>query len=131
MKDTLAAGVEVTNSITIDKDRTIDFMGEALRVYATPKLVEDFEITCRNLLLEHLDDGEDSVGTRVAIDHSGAAMVGADVSVSAKIAAVEGRLVTFEVLATEGEEVIGKGKHLRFVVEKAKLEARLKAKAAG
>ena len=40
-------------------------MGEKARVYATPMLVRDIEIACRELLLEHLDAGEDSVGTRV------------------------------------------------------------------
>ena len=50
MKDTLKPGLTATRRITIDKPRTIDFLGENLRVYATPELVRDFEIgraSCR------------------------------------------------------------------------------------
>jgi predicted thioesterase len=35
----------------VDRERTIDFMGEKARVYATPMLVRDIEVACRNLLL--------------------------------------------------------------------------------
>ena len=51
-------------------------MGEKARVYATPMLVRDIEIACRDLLLEHLDAGEDSVGTRVELDHLAATLMG-------------------------------------------------------
>ena len=71
MKPTLTAGLESTVKFDVSREQTIDFMGEEARVYATPMLVRDIEIACRNLLLEHLDPGEDSVGTRVAIDHIG------------------------------------------------------------
>ena len=64
MKASLAAGVTSTVELTVDRERTIDFMGEKARVYATPMLVRDIEVACRELLLAHLDPGEDSVGTR-------------------------------------------------------------------
>ena len=77
MKPTLQPGLEAQARFDVDRERTIDFMGEAARVYATPMLVRDIEMTCRNLLLAHLDAGEDSVGTRVEIDHIGATLLGA------------------------------------------------------
>jgi len=130
MKPTLTEGIQDSRKITIDKDRTIDFMGEALRVYATPELVRDIEHTCRDLLLEHLEAGEDSVGTRVEIDHTGATLLGMTVTISATISSIEGRLVTFEVVAEDDVEPVAKCRHTRFVVETAKLEQRLQAKAA-
>jgi fluoroacetyl-CoA thioesterase len=130
MKDSLQAGVNASRKIDIDAGRTIDFMGEALRVYATPELVRDIEHTCRDLLLEHLDEGEDSVGTRVVIDHTGATLVNMSVTISATIKSVEGRLITFEVTAEDDVEPVAKCTHTRFVVETSKLEERLKAKAA-
>ena len=129
MKDSLKAGVQSRRQISIDKERTIDFMGDALRVYATPKLVQDIEICCRDLLLEHLDAGEDSVGTRVEIDHMGAALLNMTVNISTTIKSVEGRLITFEVTAEDDIEQVAKCTHVRFVVEMSKLEQRLKAKA--
>jgi predicted thioesterase len=130
MKDSLKEGVTSSRKIDIDEGRTIDFMGEALCVYATPELVRDIEHTCRDLLLEHLDAGEDSVGTRVVIDHTGATLLNMAVTVTASITSVDGRLITFEVTAEDNIEPVAKCTHTRFVVETSKLEQRLKAKAA-
>jgi len=129
MKNSLSADLATTRSIEVDKPRTIDFMGEELRVYATPELVRDIEVTCREMLLEHLDDEEDSVGTRVEIDHTGATLLGMNVTISATISAVEGRAVSFEVTASDDLEQVATAKHSRFIVHKGKLGERLKAKA--
>jgi predicted thioesterase len=129
MKDTLVAGIGTARTVEVDGPRTIDFMGEDLRVYATPELVRDIEMTCRELLLAHLEEGEDSVGTRVEVDHTGATMMGMSVEISATLAALDGRLVTFEVTAHDGVEQVAKGRHTRFVVDVEKLRGRLRAKA--
>jgi predicted thioesterase len=130
MKPSLITGIEATAAITIDGERTIDFMGEAARVYATPMLVRDIEIACRNLLLQHLDAGEDSVGTRVEIDHLGATLLGMSVSIAVKLVELNGRAAVFEVQGKDAVEPIVRGKHSRFIVDVAKTGQRLAAKAA-
>jgi fluoroacetyl-CoA thioesterase len=130
VKPTLAPGAAHKRSVTIDRARTIDFMGEELRVYATPELVRDIEVTCRELLLQHIDAGEDSVGTHVDVHHTGATLLGMPVEVTATIAEVKGRLVTFEVTAKDSVEQVAHGRHTRFVVDVAKTAERLAAKAA-
>ena len=129
MKPTLAAGVAATRTLAVDRERTIDFMGEQARVYATPMLVRDIEVACRELLLEHLDAGADSVGTRVEIDHIGATLLGMTVTLTVKVASVDGRAVVFEVEGRDDVEPIVRGKHARFVVDVAKTAQRLAAKA--
>ncbi|OFZ72247.1 MAG: LysR family transcriptional regulator [Betaproteobacteria bacterium RBG_16_64_9] len=130
MKSTLQPGLNATRRITIDKPRTVDFLGEALRVYATPELVRDFETACREFLLGFADAGEDSVGTGISITHSGATLLGMQVEILLSVARVEGRLVTFELLAKDGAEEISRGSHSRFVVDVEKLRSRVAAKAA-
>ena len=130
MKDTLKPGLTATRSITIDKPRTIDFLGEALRVYATPELVRDFEIACREFLLAHCDPGEDSVGTDVSIKHLAPTLLGMKVEVAVTVTLVEGRRVVFEISAKDDVEQICTGTHGRFVVDVNKTFQRLKAKAA-
>lgn len=130
MKESLKAGLTATRRITIDKPRTIDFLGESLRVYATPELVRDFEIACREFLLEFCDAGEDSVGTGISISHSGATLLGMNVDVTVTVAAVEGRKVTFNLVAHDGSEEISRGEHGRFVIQVEKLRAKVAAKAA-
>ncbi len=130
MKSSLQAGVSATERIAIDRERTIDFMGEKARVYATPSLVRDIEVTCRNLLLQHLDAGEDSVGTRVELDHMAATLMGQTVELTVTIAELKGRAVSFEISGKDEVEPICRGRHSRFVVDVATTETRLAAKAA-
>ena len=107
MKPTLQAGLAGTRAFHVGRDSTIGFMGEDARVYATPMLVRDIEIACRDLLLEHLDSGEDSVGTRVEIDHLAPSLEGADVSIEVKLGELNGRAAVFEVNAFEEGKPIG------------------------
>lgn len=130
MKESLKPGIALTNRVEIDAPRTIDFMGDELRVYATPELVRDVESTCRDLILQHSDDNEDSVGTQVTIAHTGATPLGAWVEITATVAAVEGRSVTFDVTARDPIEDVCKGKHSRFVVDVDMLRGRLADKKA-
>ncbi len=115
-------GRQVSRTLTVDLDRTIDFMGPDLRVYATPKMVSDVEMVCRDMLLSMIDAGQDSVGMRVVIDHLGPAMLGDQVKIEAAIQSVDGRKVLC------GERKIGAMQHLRAIVSVADLKARLQKK---
>jgi predicted thioesterase len=130
MKTTLAPGLSSTRVFAIDRERTIDFMGESARVYATPMLVRDIEVSCREFLLGHLDAGEDSVGTRVEIDHLAPTLLGMTVRIEVKVAELKGRAVTFEITGSDGLDTICRGKHSRFIVDVKQTEQRLAAKAA-
>jgi fluoroacetyl-CoA thioesterase len=130
MKPGLEVGLSRTRRVEMDTARTIGFMGEAMRVYATPSMVQDIERTCRDFLGEYLDDTENSVGARVEIDHLGPTLKDMWVDVSARVAAVEGRRVVFEVEVRDEIDLVGRCKHVRFVVDLAKQRERLEAKAA-
>jgi fluoroacetyl-CoA thioesterase len=130
MKASLQPGVRHTSKYEVTRDRTIDFMGEKARVYATPMLVRDMEIACRELLLPHLDAGEDSVGTRVELDHLGATLMGMPVELNIELAEVKGRAVTFKVEGRDSVEAICRATHQRFIVDVAVTEKRLASKAA-
>jgi len=129
MKASLAPGVTSTVGLNVDRERTIGFMGEKARVYATPMLVRDIELASRELLLTHLDAGEDSVGTRIELDHLAATLLGMKVEITITVTAVNGRAVTFEVSGRDSVDAICRGKHGRFVVDVKKTEERLAAKA--
>jgi predicted thioesterase len=105
-------------------------MGKEGMVYATPRMVSDVEYTCRDFLLGHLDAGEDSVGTHVSIDHLAATPMGLEVQVRIEVVEVDRRKVTFAFSVEDPVEEVGKGIHVRFVVETAKTRERLAAKRA-
>jgi predicted thioesterase len=130
MKANLQPGVTRVRRVEVDRARTIGFMGEEARTYATPSMILDIEHTCRELIIEHADAGEDSVGMEVCVKHLAPTLLGMTAEVTVKVTAVEGRKVQFEVAVRDEFDAVGAGTHTRFVVDKAKTLERLKAKAA-
>ena len=123
-------GTEYTKTLQVDRDRTIAFMGEDLRVYATPSMVADVEYACRDLLVQFHDGGEDSVGARVEIDHLGPTLLGQTVTVKARVIDIALPRVNFEIEVKDELDTVGRSKHTRFVVDMAKQGERLAKKAA-
>lgn len=117
MKDTLAAGLTRTETVSVDRERTIGFLGENMRVYSTPSMVHDMEYVCFRLLAEHLDEGESSVGIHVAMDHVGATPLGEDVRVIVEIDKVDGRKIYFRAEIRDAVETVGRGQHTRFIID--------------
>ncbi|MDH4095885.1 MAG: LysR family transcriptional regulator [Betaproteobacteria bacterium] len=130
MKPSLAPGAAGRKVLTVDHGRCIAFMGPENAVYATPHMVSDVEYAIRDFLLRHLDPGEDSVGTRVVIDHLAATPVGMKVTLEFRVAAVEGRNVRCAFTVRDEVEECGRGEHVRFVVDVAKTAERLARKRA-
>lgn len=130
MKPGLTSGMSHTQRYTVDEESTIGFMGEGLRVYATPFMVRDIERACRDFLGHYLSAEENSVGARMEIDHLGPTLKGMWVDVTANVTGVEGRRVSFDVEVKDALDLVGKAKHVRFVVDLAKQKERLEAKAA-
>ena len=128
MRSTLQTGISRRERITIDGDRTIGFLGEALRLYSTPSMVRDVENTCLRLVREHLDDGESTVGIHVAIDHLAATFLGQWVDVEVTVSQVEGRKVTLLATVHDKVEQVARGQHVRFVIDVARHEKRLREK---
>jgi fluoroacetyl-CoA thioesterase len=130
MSEPLQAGLTLTRRIDVDRDRTISFMGDDCRVYATPRMLYDIEMACRDLLLQHIEPGKDSVGTRVELDHVGATLMGMWAEITVTLSAVDGNAVAFDFTVKDAVEPVARGKHNRFIVGIEKTAQRLKAKRA-
>ena len=130
MKPSLKAGLAHSKSVQVDETRCIGFMGKEGAVYATPRMVSDVEYACRDFLLAHLDPGEDSVGAHVSIDHLAPTPMGLAATIELTVAEVDRRKVVFTFSVRDPLEEVGRGRHVRFVVETAKTRERLAAKRA-
>jgi predicted thioesterase len=130
MKTEPQVGAGTSAKIHIDEGRTIDFLGEELRVYATPSFIADIELTCLEFLQTFCEDSESSVGIAVNIAHTGATPLGMDVEIKVTVSEVDGRRVMFDIAASDGIDDIGTGSHGRFVVDVEKLKQRVAAKVA-
>ena len=130
MKPTLAPGLRRVERIEIDRPRTIGFLGEEMRVYSTPSMVRDVEYTSLKLLQEHLEEGESSVGIRIAVDHLGPTPLGRWVEIQLEVTKVEGRKATIAAEIRDAVEMVGRAEHVRFVIDVKRHAERLKTKAA-
>jgi fluoroacetyl-CoA thioesterase len=139
MKTTLTSGLTHRFSYVVPENKTVphlypeatDFQ-DMPKVFATGFMVGLMEWACIQLMQPHLDPGEGSLGVHIDVSHAAATPPGLTVTVDATCTAVNGKRVSFEVKAHDGVDLIGEGRHERFVVVWDKFKARVaqKAKAA-
>ena len=127
----LERGFDVTREITAAALAERDNPGGAAlpEVWSTPDMIGKMEIVAAALVEARLEPGQMTVGFRNEVSHLAATPVGARVRVQATLAAVDGRKLTFAVVAFDEKEKVGEGTHVRFIVDQAKFAARLKEKA--
>ena len=130
MNARVAPGLAGEKTLVVDESRCIAFMGPENAVYATPMMVSDVEYAIRDFLLGHLDAGEDTVGTRVVIDHLAATPIGMRVTLRYEVVEVQGRSVRCAFTVRDAVEECGRGEHVRFVVDVARTRERLAKKRA-
>jgi predicted thioesterase len=114
--------------IVPDRSQTADAIGnEGVAVVGTPFLIGYFEIAAHRALLPYCDVGEATVGTRIEVDHLAAALPDRPVAADARVIAIDGRRITFEVEVCQGARLLMKGRHSRAIVRLDKLLARAAA----
>ena len=98
-------------------------------VFATGYMVGLFEWCCTELLNEHLDPGEGSLGIHVNFSHLAGTPPGLTVTVDCEVTKVDGKRVSFRVRGHDGVELIGEGDHDRAIVNYEKFNQRAEEKA--
>ncbi|GME25275.1 Thioesterase superfamily [Neofusicoccum parvum] len=98
-------------------------------VLSTPRMIALMELAAARLLAPSLPAGHVSVGTHVAVAHTAATPLGAAVTATATLTAVEGRAYAFDVEASDAAGETGRGTHRRAVVEVARLKRGVEARA--
>ena len=97
-------------------------------VWSTPDMIAKMEVVCTALVAPLLPVGHITVGARNEVSHLGATPVGQTVRVTARLAAIDGRKLTFAVEACDEHDKVGEGIHVRFIVDRAKFMQRLAEK---
>lgn len=137
MKPGLAAGMTHRFTYRVPATKTVRHIyTEAAEfqqfpeVLATGFFVALLEWTCTQALAPYLEPGEGSLGVQVDISHSAATPPGFDVTVTATVVGVEGKRVTWDVVAHDGIDEIGRGRHVRAVIDRARFDRRMADKLA-
>ncbi len=100
------------------------------KVFATGFMVGLFEWTCIQAINPYLDfPAEQNVGTGVRLSHSTANSPGLTITVKTKLETIEGRKLTFSIIADDGVDKISEGTHERFLIDAAKFNSKAEAKA--
>jgi fluoroacetyl-CoA thioesterase len=136
VKPGLAIGDTATFSRVVREDETVSrlFDDAALLarmpdVFATAYMVGLMEWACCEQIAPYYDDGECSLGVHVDISHVAATPPGMTVTVTSRVAELDGRFIRFEVSLNDGVDLIGEGRHQRALVQTARFQAKADAKA--
>lgn len=125
----LQAGLTGTaQTIVTDKNTAIAMGSGSLPVFATPSMCALMEEAACNAVNAALEEGMGSVGISLSITHSAPSSLGAQITATAQLTAVEGRKLVFSVEARDEHGLIGKGSHERFIIDNEKFMAKLLAK---
>jgi predicted thioesterase len=95
-------------------------------VFFTQSMISDMEYQIRDMILEHLPQGQDSVGVRVEFNHTAATLIGQEVTIETTVAEVSGRKIVSTCTIQDKLGVLGAGIHTRFICDNDVMSKRLK-----
>jgi len=137
MSATLAPGMTFEFTYRVPEDKTVphlfpDIPEGALmpRVLATGFMIGLFEFACIRFINEHIDwPRQQTVGIHVNVSHLAATPPGLTVTVRGTLEKVEGRKLSFSIIADDGVDTISTGTHDRFIIDAEKFNAAVAKKA--
>jgi fluoroacetyl-CoA thioesterase len=139
LKESLKPGIRYEHRFVVPSSKTVpalypeseEFVAMP-EVFATGFLVGFLEWACIKCVNPHLDwPREQTVGTHIDVSHEAATPPGLEVSATVELIAVEGRKLVFSVEAHDGVDLISKGRHERFVIDKQRFDAKVGQKKTG
>ena len=120
-------GLTFTSTTVVDNTNTAVALGSGdMEVFASPAMVALMENAAMNAVAPHLEAGQTTVGTEISTTHIKASALGATITATATLTAIEGRKLTFAVTAHDGGNIIGEGTHTRFIVDRERFLAKVK-----
>ena len=137
MKDTLKPGIRYEHKFVVPNSKTVPALYPESQefvvmpeVFATGFLVGLLEWACIKAINPHLDwPKEQTVGIHINVSHDAATPPGLEVTATVELLKVNGRKLLFSVEAHDGIDLISKGQHERFVINKDKFDASIEIKA--
>ena len=136
MRDSLVVGIRYQHTFKVPTSKTVPALYPEAEeflvmpeVFATGFLVGFLEWACIKAINPHLDFPEEqTVGTHINVSHEAATPVGLTVTANVELIMIEGRKLTFKVEANDGVDLISRGTHERFIINKEKFNTKLAAK---
>jgi len=122
----LKEGLSYTSKVKVSLENCASAVGSGgLDVFATPSMVALMENAAMNAVAPYLPEGSTTVGSEINTTHIKPSALGSEISATATLVAVEGRKLQFNVEACDDAGIIGKGTHVRFIVDVERFMAKL------
>ncbi|NPD81151.1 thioesterase family protein [Prevotella sp. PINT] len=119
-------GLTYTSCLTVKESDTAIALGSGdMPVLATPRMMALMENAAMLAVAGSLQEGETTVGGHIESSHLCPTPVGKTVEATARLVTVDGRKLTFEIEAYCDGTLLGKGSHLRFIVNREKFLGKL------
>ena len=137
MKAPIKPGIEYEHKFKISNNKTVPALYPEAKeflvmpdVFATGFMVGLIEWACIKAINPYLEwPEEQTVGVRIDVNHLAATPPGFEVTVMVKLTEVDGKRLVFDVEARDNLDLISKGRHERFIINKAKFDSKLQEKA--
>jgi predicted thioesterase len=127
----LKPGLKGQSSLVVTEAMTASKMGSGqIDVFASPMMIAAMEAAAVACIERHLPSGHASLGTHLDVAHSAPSPIGASITATAEVVAIDGRTVTFRVEARDEHEIIGSGTHTRVIVDTDRFGAKVARKSA-
>lgn len=125
----LKLGITGTQSVTVSEHNSAKTMGSGtLDVFATPAMIALMEKTAWTSISSYLEDGQGTVGTKLDVSHNAPTPLGMTVTCESKLVEIDGRRLVFELTVSDGKDVIGSGRHERFLIWDEKFQQKANSK---
>lgn len=120
--ETSPAALNSVTRVTVEAKDTVGAMMPGMpMVAATPWLVGVAELACGRLVLDLLEPGQITVGSRVVIDHLGPSKVGAELVIKTTLQSREKNRFKFGVRIEDGPRTVAVVEHERAAVSLEKI----------
>lgn len=118
METKLQIGLRHKIEKTVQKEDTALVHGSGMiEVFATPAMIALMEKTACESVLQYLQEGFNTVGTHVNINHIKATAVGKKVFCESELVEIDNRKLSFKLVAFDEYGEIGNGTHTRFIID--------------
>ena len=133
MKASLKPGIRYEHRFLLPPTKTVpalypeadEFLAMP-EVFATGFMVGFLEWACIKCINPHIDwPTEMTLGTHIDVSHLAATPPGMEVTANVELIEVDGKRLVFQVEAHDGVDVISKGRHERYIVNKERFDAKV------
>ena len=96
-----------------------------LPVLATPVMVMLMENAAMKSVADTIADDETTVGAQVSVSHIRPTPLADTVNATATLVEIDGRKLTFRVIAEDSKGLVGEGTHVRYIVNRERFVSKI------